>query len=108
MLTVGFIFHFTAPPDNPNNIAVHSDNPKELTVSWSPASSGSRPTSFHVTINADKGFVQAIYVDSDVTSHTFSRLSSDNNYNVSVVAINSCGNNSLSASQAEGTTRECM
>ena len=111
MVTVGFIFHFTAPPDDPSNIAVHSDNPTELTVSWSPASSGSQPTSFHVKIKEDNVLVHAINIDSDETSYTFTGLKSDTDYVVSVVAINSCGqhsNNSVSASQAEGKTGECM
>ena len=100
------IYGFADPPENPNITAVYSDNPTQLTVTWSPASSGSPATSFNVSISyvADK-ILHTDGINADGRSHTFTGLISATTYNISVVAIN-CAGSSTSASQAIGRTGE--
>ena len=100
------IHGFADPPEKPNITAVYSDNPAQLTVTWSPASSGSPATSFNVSIGyvADK-ILHTDSIDADGRSYTFTGLISATTYIISVVAINCAGSNN-SASQAKGRTGE--
>ena len=88
-----------APPDAPKITAVNSYDPTQLTVTWSPASSGSSSTSFNVSISAEGGVNASlmyiytyIYDGSQEYSHTFTTLIEGTTYTVSVVAINCAGN----------------
>ena len=62
----------------------------QLTVTWTPPTTGGVPTSYNVTINDSSSPVVIADNGSSVYTHTFTGLVSDTLYTVSVVAIN-CG-----------------
>ena len=86
------VFIYTVPPDAPNITAVYSLSPTQLTVVWSPASTGSFPTSFNISISANASLMSTAIVGADERSHTFLGLVGGTTYMVSVVAINCAGN----------------
>ena len=88
------VFVYAVPPDAPNITAVYSLSPTQLTVVWSPASTGSFPTSFSVSISANASLINTAIVGADERSHIFNNLTSSTNYTVSVAAINCAGNSS--------------
>ena len=79
---------------------MYSLSPTQLTVVWTPASSGSPSTSFSVSINAEgvASLMSTAIVGADGKSqeysYTFTRLARGTTYTVSVVAINCAGNSS--------------
>eukprot|EP00731_Ephydatia_muelleri_P011307 Em0006g201a len=75
-------------PGPVGNMTVTSPSVDQLTVTWTPPTTGGVPTNYSVTISspvviADNG--------SPVYSHTFTGLVSDTLYTVSVLAINCAG-----------------
>ena len=80
-----------APPDPLKITAVYSYDPTQLTVTWSPASSGSSSTSFNVSISENVN-ASLTYDGNREYSHTFTNLTSGTTYMVSVLAINCAGN----------------
>ena len=87
-----------AVPDNPRITHVNSDNPTVLTIEWSPAENGSRPNHFNVTISifgvsVPLSTASIAFEDGRLLpySYTFTGLTSDTDYNVSVVSINCAG-----------------
>ena len=87
-----------AVPDNPRITHVNSDNPTVLTIEWSPAENGSRPNHFNVTISifgvsVPLSTASVAFEDGRLLpySYTFTGLTSDTDYNVSVVSINCAG-----------------
>ena len=89
---VPHVFIYAVPPDAPNITAVYSLSPTQLTVVWSPASTGSFPTSFNVSISANASLMSTAIVGVDERSHTFHGLAQGTPYTMSVVAINCAGN----------------
>eukprot|EP00731_Ephydatia_muelleri_P035787 Em0161g1a len=65
--------------------------PDQLTVTWTPPTTGGVPTSYTVTINDSSSPVVMAANGSPVYTHTFTGLVSDTLYTVSVVAINCAG-----------------
>ncbi|KAL5500563.1 hypothetical protein EMCRGX_G012148 [Ephydatia muelleri] len=65
--------------------------PDQLTVTWTPPTTGGAPTSYNVTINDSSSPVVIADNGSSVYTHTFPGLVSDTLYTVSVVAINCAG-----------------
>ena len=92
--------YFTAPPVEPNISDVYSHNPTQLTVTWIPASSGSPATSFNVSISVEGISFHTVSVDGSERSYTFTGLTGDTNYLISVVAIN-CAVSHTPASQSK-------
>ena len=94
------MYLFAAPPDAPNITAVYRLSPTQLTVVWSPASSGGPSTSFNVSISesANASLMSTAVVGADGKSqeysYTFTRLARGTTYTVSIVAINCAGNSS--------------
>ena len=70
------------------NMAVTSTSVDQLTVTWTPPTTGGVPTSYNVTINDSSRSVVIADNGSPVYTHTFTGLVSDTLYTVSVVAIN--------------------
>eukprot|EP00731_Ephydatia_muelleri_P011292 Em0006g186a len=68
--------------------------PDQLTVTWTPPTTGGVPTSYIVTINDSSSPVVIADNGSPVYTHTFTGLVSDTLYTVSVVAINCAGSSS--------------
>ncbi|KAL5500515.1 hypothetical protein EMCRGX_G012093 [Ephydatia muelleri] len=75
-------------------VTVPSNNPPltdQLTVTWTPPTTGGVPTSYNVTINDSSSPVVIADNGSPVYTHTFTGLVSDTLYTVSVVATNCAG-----------------
>lgn len=85
------------PPNEPNISRVYSLNPTELTVEWLPASNGDHPNTFNITIvskdSNNTSTTAAIIADENSHSymHSFTGLTSDSTYTVSVISINCAG-----------------
>ena len=98
ILGVILMYLFAAPPDAPYITAVYRLSPTQLTVVWSPASSGGPSTSFSISISAEgvASLMNTTIVGADGKSqeysYTFTRLARGTTYTVSVVAINCAGN----------------
>eukprot|EP00731_Ephydatia_muelleri_P015125 Em0008g845a len=97
-------------PDNPRITHVNSDNPTVLTIEWSPAENGSLPNLFNITISifgvsVPLSTASVAFEDGRLLpySYTFTGLTSDTDYNVSVVSIN-CAGISSSVDQARVKT----
>ena len=91
---VGYIISILPLPASPGpvgNIAVTSTAVDQLTVTWTPPTTGGVPTSYNVTINDSSSPVVIADNGSPVYTHTFTGLISDTLYTVSVVAINCAG-----------------
>eukprot|EP00731_Ephydatia_muelleri_P011169 Em0006g63a len=72
-------------------MTVTSPSVDQLTVTWTPPTTGGVPTSYNVTINDSSSPVVIGDNGSPVYTHTFTGLVSDTLYTVSVVAINCAG-----------------
>ena len=73
------------------NMAVTSTSVDQLTVTWTPPTTGGVPTSYNVTINQSSRSVVIADNGSPVYTHTFTL------YTVSVVAINCAGSSNLTS-----------
>eukprot|EP00731_Ephydatia_muelleri_P011622 Em0006g516a len=91
-----------ASPGPVGNTTVKSTSVDQLTVTWTPPTTGGVPTSYNVTINDSSSPVVIADNGSPVYTHTFTGLVSDTLYTVSVVAINCAGASSTVA--ASGRT----
>ena len=80
-----------ASPGPVGNMTVTSPSVDQLTVTWTPPTTGGVPTSYNVTINDSSSPVVIADNGSPVYTHTFTGLVSDTLYTVSVVAINCAG-----------------
>eukprot|EP00731_Ephydatia_muelleri_P033825 Em0039g11a len=81
-----------ASPGPVGNMTVTSTSVDQLTVTWTPPTTGGVPTSYNVTINdSSSPVVIADNGSPPVYTHTFTGLVSDTLYTVSVVAINCAG-----------------
>ena len=80
-----------ASPGPVGNMTVTSPSVDQLTVTWTPPTTGGVPTSYNVTINDSSSPVVIGDNGSPVYTHTFTGLVSDTLYTVSVVAINCAG-----------------
>ena len=87
--------HSPRPSDVPGPpvISVSIGSHLELTVTWTPPTTGGVPTSYSVTINDSSSPVVIADNGSPVYTHTFIGLVSNTLYTVSVVAINCAGQN---------------
>ena len=74
----------------------------QLTVTWTPPTTGGVPTSYNVSINDSSSHMVIPDNGSSLDIHTFTGLISDTLYTVSVVAIN-CAGTSNATSETEGT-----
>ena len=92
-----------APP-NPPVVANVSVGPDQLTVAWAPPTTGGVPTSYNVSINDSSSPVVIPDNGSSLYTHTFTGLTSDTLYTVSVVAINCAGTSNVTS--ANGTCSE--
>ncbi|KAL5500683.1 hypothetical protein EMCRGX_G012278 [Ephydatia muelleri] len=81
----------SASPGPVGNMKVTSLPVDQLTVTWTPPTTGGVPTSYNVTINDSSSPVVIADNGSPVYTHTFTGLVSDTLYTVSVVAINYAG-----------------
>ena len=80
-----------ASPGPVGNMTVTSPSVDQLTVTWTPPTTGGVPTSYNVTISDSSSPVVIGDNGSPVYTHTFTGLVSDTLYTVSVVAINCAG-----------------
>ena len=94
-----FIFFTTSPLGAPGSPVITSNivGSQELSLTWSPSTTGGVPTSYNVSINDSSSPVVIADNGSSVYHHTFTGLISDTLYNVSVVAINCAGQNLTSS-----------
>ena len=87
-----FILTLPASPGTVRDMTVTSTAVDQLTVTWTPPTTGGVPTSYNVTINDNSSPVVIADNGSPVhTHHTFTGLVSDTLYTISVVAINCAG-----------------
>ena len=97
-----------ASPGAVGNITLNSPSVDQLTVAWAPPTTGGVPTSYNVSIN-DSSSPEVIPDNgSSLYTHTFTGLTSDTLYTVSVVAINCAGTSnvtSLSKLTCKGTAQ---
>eukprot|EP00731_Ephydatia_muelleri_P011678 Em0006g572a len=80
-----------ASPGTVRDMTVTSTAVDQLTVTWTPLTTGGVPTSYNVTINDSSSPVVIADNGSSVYTHTFTGMVSDTPYTVSVVAINCAG-----------------
>ena len=80
-----------ASPGPVGNMTVTSPSVDQLTVTWTPPTTGGVLTSYSVTINDSSSPVVIADNGSPVYTHTFPGLVSNTLYTVSVVAINCAG-----------------
>ena len=85
----------TAYPGPVGNMRVSSASVDQLTVTWSPSTTGGVPTSYNVSINDSSSPVVIPDNGSSLNTHTFSGLISDTLYTISVVAINCAGTSNV-------------
>ena len=86
-----------ASPGPIGNTTIKSTSVDQLTVTWTPPTTGGVPTSYNVTINDSSSPVVIADNGSPVYTHTFTGLVSDTLYTISVVAINCAGASSTVA-----------
>ncbi|KAL5500397.1 hypothetical protein EMCRGX_G011952 [Ephydatia muelleri] len=80
-----------ASPGPVGNMTVTSTSLDQLTVTWTPPTTGGVPTGYNVAINDSSSPVVIADNGSPVYTHTFTGLVSDTLYTVSVMAINCAG-----------------
>eukprot|EP00731_Ephydatia_muelleri_P011203 Em0006g97a len=85
------ILRIMTSPGPVGNMTVTSTSVDQLTVTWTPPTTGGVPTSYNVTINDSSSPVVIADNGSPVYTHTFTGLVSDTLYTVSMVAINCAG-----------------
>eukprot|EP00731_Ephydatia_muelleri_P011196 Em0006g90a len=76
-------------------MTVTSPSVDQLTVTWTPPTTGGVPTSYSVTINDSSNTLVPIPTSGPL-QHTFTNLTKDTLYTVSVVAINCAGSSVIS------------
>eukprot|EP00731_Ephydatia_muelleri_P011223 Em0006g117a len=81
----------TDPPGPPVRLNI-STGSQQLTVTWTPPTTGGVPTSYNVTINDSSNTLVPIPTSGPL-QHTFTNLTKDTLYTVFVVAINCFGYN---------------
>ena len=84
-----------ASPGPFGNMTVTSTSVDQLTVTWTPPTTGGVPTSYNVTINDSSNTLVPIPTSGPL-QHTFTNLTKDTLYNISVVAINCAGSSVIS------------
>ena len=97
--------HIDIPPNLPppvspgpvGNMRVSSTSVNQLTVTWTPPTTGGVPTSYNVSINDSSSPVVIPDNGSSLYTHTFPGLISATLYTVSVVAINCAGTSSVTS-----------
>ena len=89
-----------ASPGPVGNMTVTSPSVDQLTVTWTPPTTGGVPTSYNVTINDSSSPV--VIADNGSPVYTFTGLVNDTLYTVSVVAINCAGSSTLTALRRTG------
>ena len=97
------------PPASPGpvgNTRVSSASVDQLTVTWSPSTTGGVPTSYNVSINDSSSPVVIPDNGSSLYTHTFTGLNSDTLYTISVVTINCAGTSNV-VTQTK-SIRTCM
>ena len=77
------------------NMRVSSTSMNQLTVTWTPPTTGGVPTSYNVSINDSSSPVVIPDNGSSLYTQTFTGLISDKLYTVSVVAINCAGTSNM-------------
>ena len=82
-----------ASPGPPVGLTVSSTSVDQLTVTWTPPTTGGVPTSYNVSINDSSNTLVPIPANGAL-QNTFTGLISDTLYTVSVVAINCAGTSS--------------
>eukprot|EP00731_Ephydatia_muelleri_P033826 Em0039g12a len=80
-----------ASPGPVGNMTVTSTSVDQLTVTWTPPTTGGVPTGYNVAIIDSSSPVVIADNGSPVYTHTFTGLVSDTLYTISVVAINCAG-----------------
>ena len=80
-----------ASPGPAGTLVLNSLSVDQLTVAWAPPTTGGVPTSYNVSINDSSSPVVIPDNGSSLYTHTFTGLTSDTLYTVSVVAINCAG-----------------
>ena len=90
-----------ASPGPPVGLTVSSTSVDQLTVNWTPPTTGGVPTSYNVSIN-DSSNTRVPIPAHGALQNTFTGLISDTLYTVSVVAINCAGTSSVMSK-----TRKC-
>ena len=92
-------------PGPVGNMRVSSTSVNQLTVTWTPPTTGGVPTSYNVSINDSSSPVVISDNGSSLYTHTFTGLISDTLYTVSVVTMNCAGtSNVTSNTMLTGTT----
>ena len=84
-------------PGPVGNMRVSSTYVNQLTVTWTPPTTGGVPTSYNVSINDSSSPVVIPDNGSSLHTHTFIGLISDILYTVSVVAINCVGSRDMAS-----------
>ena len=74
---------------------VSSKSVNQLTVTWTPPTTGGVPMNYNVSINDSSSPVVIPDNGSSLYTHTFTGLISDTLYTVSVVAINCAGTSNV-------------
>ncbi|KAL5500689.1 hypothetical protein EMCRGX_G012284 [Ephydatia muelleri] len=96
------LLRVTASPGPVGNMAVTSTSVDQLTVTWTPPTTGGVPTSYSVTINDSSNTLVPIPTSGPL-QHTFTNLTKDTLYTVSVLVINCAG-----SSNGTKGTGSCM
>ena len=78
-------------------LTLNSPSVDQLTVAWAPPTTGGVPTSYNVSINDSSSPVVIPDNGSSLYTHTFTGLTSDTLYTVSVVAINCAGTSNVTS-----------
>eukprot|EP00731_Ephydatia_muelleri_P011227 Em0006g121a len=92
----------SSSPGPVGNMTVTSPSVDQLTVTWTPPTTGGVSTSYNVTINDSSNTLVPIPTSGPL-QHTFTNLTKDTLYTVSVVAINCAG-----SSNGTKGTGSCM
>eukprot|EP00731_Ephydatia_muelleri_P036229 Em0219g4a len=90
-------FPIPASPDPVGTLTLNSPSVDQLTVAWAPPTTGGVPTSYNVSINDSSSPVVIPDNGSSLYTHTFTGLTSDTLYTVSVVAINCAGTSNVTS-----------
>ena len=85
-----------ASPGPPVGLTVSSTSVDQLTVTWTPPTTGGVPTSYNVSINDSSKTLVPIPANGAL-QNTFTGLISNTLYTVSVVAINCAGTSSVTS-----------
>ena len=92
--------HSTVPPGAPENLAFPSIGPYSVNVTWgTPSDNGGSPDplNYMVALTTSSGGQSVASIQTTQTQLTFTALSHSENYTVSVVAVNSLGQQGLPA-----------